>query len=226
MAQDVLQALRRHHIRTTFFLTGTFIRTFPDLVRRIVREGHEVGNHTLSHPHFAPNFRRDPQWTREKVQEELLAADRIFLQVAGRPMDPLWRAPYGEHTAEIRKWAEEVGYRHVGWSEGADTLDWATVKERRLYRTGNAILDRLHGRMLRSDGDGLVVLMHLGSERPEVDRPARILGEFIAARVKDGWSFVPASTYLADTRRPSWDPARRAQLLGQGQETPTGGAMR
>jgi peptidoglycan-N-acetylglucosamine deacetylase len=212
-ASDVLDALRARQLRTTLFLTGAFIQRFPDLVRRIVREGHEVGNHTMTHPHFAPGYRRDPQWTRERFQAELLAADRAFLALTGRPMAPYWRAPFGEHTVELRRWAEELGYRHVGWSEGADTLDWATPKERRLYRTGNAILDRLHARMDQADGDGLVVLMHLGSERPEADRPARILGAFLDASQRDGWHFVTVGAYLHDARRPEWDPRLRLPLL-------------
>ena len=111
-------------------------------------------------------------------------------------MAPLWRAPYGEHTAELRAWAEELGYRHVGWSEGADTLDWATARDRRLYRTGDAILARLRARMARQDGDGLIVLMHLGSARPAEDRPAQGLGAFLDASLHAGWRFVPVSEYL------------------------------
>lgn len=220
VAHEVLDALRKHRVRTTIFLTGAFIQRFPDLVRRIVTEGHEVGNHTMNHPHFAPNYRRDPAWTRERFQEELLAADRAFHALVGRPMDPLWRAPYGEHTLELRKWAEELGYRHVGWSEGADTLDWATVNERRLYRSGEKILERLDQRTARPDGDGLIVLMHLGSGRPEEDRPSRSLGRFIEAKRKAGWSFVPVSHYLKDAGRVVWDSAARAALLARGAPGP------
>ena len=213
VAVDVLDALKTRGIRTTLFLTGDFIRKYPDLVRRMAADGHELGNHTLTHPHFAPNYRRDPRWTRERVQQELLEADRALFRLLGRPMDPIWRAPFGEHTQEIRQWAEELGYQHVGWSEGADTLDWATVKERRLYRTGNAILDRLHARMDKRDGDGLIVLMHLGSGRPESDRPAKVLGPFLDRALKEGWHFVTIGEYLKGLGRPRWDSARRIALL-------------
>ena len=209
VALDVLNALRERGIRTTFFITGAFIRHYPDLVRRMAQEGHEIGNHTLTHPHLAPGMRRDPRWTRERFQAELLETDRLFYRLVGRPMDPFWRAPYGEQNTEIRAWAEELGYRHIGWSEGADTLDWATVKERRLYRSGNAILDRLGERMERQDGEGLIVLMHLGSGRPEVDRPARILGPFLDKARQGGWTFTTVGTYLRDSGKPVWDSQRR-----------------
>lgn len=214
-ATTILDTLKARGLHTTFFLTGDFIRKFPELVKRLVREGHEVGNHTRTHPHLAPNGKRDPAWTRARFQAELLDTDRAFQHLAGRPMDPLWRAPYGEHTAEIRAWAEEVGYRHIYWSEGADTLDWATPQQRKLYRTGEAILERLRDRMARKDGEGMIVLMHLGSERPEADRPSRRLGEFIDRARREGWTFVRIGDYLRDLGKPAWDPARRASLLAR-----------
>ena len=214
VAVEVLDLLKARNLHTTFFITGDFVLKYPDLVRRMVNEGHEVGNHSFTHPHMAPGMKRDPKWTKERIQRELLDTDRAFLQLVGRPMDPLWRSPFGEQTPEIRKWVEELGYRHVGWSEGADTLDWATVKERRLYRTGNAILDRLHARMEKQDGDGLVVLMHLGSGRPAGDRPAGVLGPFLDQAIKEGWHFVTIGDYVRSLGLPAWDRARRLTLLG------------
>ena len=208
VAGEVLNLLKARGIHTTFFLTGTFIRRYPGLVRRMAAEGHEIGNHTMDHPHFAPGMRRDPAWTKARVQKELLDADAELVRLLGRPMDPYWRAPYGEQTPEIRRWAEELGYRHVGWSEGADTLDWATAKERRLYRSGSAILKRLHHRM-DHDGDGLIVLMHLGSERAEGDRPALGLGAFMDQARAEGWRFVNAGVFLHELGKPTWDPRQR-----------------
>lgn len=210
---EVLDTLRARSIRTTMFLTGAFIQRYPERVLRMVADGHEVGNHTWSHPHFAPNGSRDPRWTQDRVQAELLAADAAFLRLTGRPMAPLWRAPYGEHTADLRRWAEAVGYRHIHWSEGADTLDWATPRERALYRNGAAILQRLKARMARPDGRGLIVLMHLGSERHEEDRPSRHLGAFLDEALRSGWSFVPVSAYLQKAGKPAWDPRHRLPLL-------------
>jgi len=212
VAADVLDTLKARGVHTTIFLTGAFIQRYPGLVKRMAAEGHELGNHTMNHPHFAPGMKRDPKWTRDRVQRELLEADAALVRLLGRPMDPFWRAPYGEHTPEIRRWAEEIGYRHVGWSEGADTLDWATPKERHLYRSGGAILQRLQRRLDR-DGDGLIVLMHLGSERVEGDRPSAGLGTFMDRARSQGWAFVTASAYLRDLGKPAWDPQQRLTFL-------------
>lgn len=213
VAAEVLDLLKARGIRTTLFLTGTFIQRYPALVKRMAAEGHELGNHTMNHPHFAPGMKRDAKWTRERMQRELLDADAALVKLVGRPMDPYWRAPYGEHTAEIRRWAEELGYRHVGWSEGADTLDWATPKDRRLYRSGEAIVQRLQQR-LGKNGDGLIVLMHLGSGRSTGDRPTDGLGAFLDRARGEGWTFVTAGTFLHDLGKPAWDPHQRLALLG------------
>ncbi len=212
VASEVLDLLKARGVRTTLFLTGAFIQRFPALVKRMAAEGHELGNHTMNHPHFAPSMKRDPKWTRERVQRELLEADAALVRLLGRPMDPYWRAPYGEHTVEIRRWAEELGYRHVGWSEGADTLDWATPNERRLYRSGEAIVQRLQQR-LNHNGDGLIVLMHLGSARIQGDRPTDGLGAFMDRAQKEGWTFVSVGTILRDLGKPAWDSQQRLALL-------------
>jgi len=216
VAEDVLNVLKAHGIRTTLFLTGEFIQKYPDLVRRMARDGHELGNHTLSHPHFAPRMKRDPAWTKERFQQELLDADRALVQLLGRPFDPYWRPPYGEQTLELRRWAEELGYRTVAWSEGADSLDWATVKEFNLYHSGRAIIERLQKRMKKQDGDGLIVLMHLGSLRPYLDRPATYLGPFLDRAQADGWRFVCIGDYLKAMGRPVWEPSRRMARIQQG----------
>ncbi len=212
VAAEVLDLLKARGVHTTLFLTGAFIQRFPALVTRMAAEGHELGNHTMNHPHFAPGMKRDPQWTKLRIQRELLDADAALVSLLGRPMDPFWRAPYGEHTAEIRRWAEELGYRHVGWSEGADTLDWATPKERRLYRSGEAIVSRLQQRLNR-DGDGLIVLMHLGSGREEGDRPTDGLGAFMDRARREGWTFVSAGAFVRDLGKPAWDPHQRLALV-------------
>jgi len=222
-AEEILDTLKSRNVRTTIFLTGTFIQKFPELVRRMEREGHDLGNHTMNHPHFAPGMRRDAKWTKDKFQNELLSADRALYQLLGHPMDPYWRAPYGEQTRELREWAEEIGFRHVGWSEGADTLDWATSSEKHIYRSGDAILERLHARLSKRDSDGLIVLMHLGSGRTETDRPSKNLGAFMDRARQEGWQFVKVGSYLEDLHKPAWNPDSRLVMLEQ-KDSRTGGS--
>jgi peptidoglycan/xylan/chitin deacetylase (PgdA/CDA1 family) len=103
----------------------------------------------------------------------------------------------------------------VGWSEGADTLDWATASEKSIYRNGDAVLERLHARLSKRDSDGLIVLMHLGSGRTETDRPSKKLGAFMDRARAEGWQFVKVGDYLHDLRKPAWNPGSRLAMLEQ-----------
>ena len=81
-------------------------------------------------------------------------------------MAPLWRAPFGEHNAEIRRWAAEAGYWHVGWTggrSGLDGLDWVSDPRSRAYQPA----DRLLARLVAHSENGGIVLLHLGSDREE-----------------------------------------------------------
>ncbi|MFI5338648.1 MAG: polysaccharide deacetylase family protein, partial [Candidatus Methylomirabilales bacterium] len=113
-AGEILDILQARGVRVTLFLGGRFIRKFPDLVRRMVAEGHEIASRLDTHRHltaYAQNRRQEtlPGVTREVVISELRRAEASFRAVTGRPLAPYWRAPYGEHNAEIRAWAAGEG---------------------------------------------------------------------------------------------------------------------
>ena len=209
-AEETLAVLRREGIRTTIFLTGEFIERNPDLVRKILAEGHEVGNHMWSHPHltsFERNRRHQtlPHVTREFVQRELTRTEEAFQRVAGRPMDPYWRAPFGEENNEIRAWASELGYLHVGWTRGRrynlDTLDWVADRKSPIYFDAAELARRMvaFGDVNKTTLNGGIVLMHLGSDREEQDRLDRALPQLIAGLRERGIRFVTVS----QMRRPA-----------------------
>ncbi len=212
-AGPILDILRQFGIRSTFFLTGRFIRNYPDLTRRIVAEGHEVGNHTWDHPHlttFAQNRRHDllPGMTRERFQEQLRRTAKLFQQVTGQEMAPFWRAPYGEQNAVLRRWAAELGYRHIGWTNGSnlkesmDTMDWVSDPTSSAYQSSVEILQHLLAIADRDSGWGAaggVILMHLGSQRKE-DPVFVILPDFITAMRARGYEFVTISDLVRPPR--------------------------
>ncbi|MFZ3072227.1 MAG: polysaccharide deacetylase family protein [Thermodesulfobacteriota bacterium] len=203
----ILDTLRERGIRTTIFLTGGFIQKFPDIVRTIVADGHEVGNHTLTHPHLT-TFEHDrrhstlPNVTKEFLLKELLETERLFKETTGRGMARLWRAPYGEVNAELRAWAFEKGYAHVGWTadyaarESLDTLDWVKDASSKHYRTAGEMKQRVLDFGKNSNGlNGGIALMHLSSDRAE-DKLSEVLGELIDELDKRGYRFVKASTII------------------------------
>jgi peptidoglycan/xylan/chitin deacetylase (PgdA/CDA1 family) len=212
-ALDILNALRERRITTTVFLTGDFIRKSPAIARRIAADGHEVGNHTDTHPHlttFASDGRQAtrPGVDREFLVGELTRAARLYREATGREMAPVWRAPFGEQNPEIRGWAAQAGFWHVGWTggrAGLDGLDWVTDPRSPAYRTADRVVELL----LERAENGGIVLLHLGSDRPDpVARRVPALLDGLAAR---GFRFARA-TELLD--RAGDVPERRAAIAG------------
>lgn len=161
---ELLEVLRRYQIRSTIFLTGTFIRRFPEAVQTMVRDGHEIANHTLTHSRLC--FDRDSKVcagiSREFLQTELSETSDLYHSLTGQSMAPLWRAPFGHRNSLLLLWGEEVGYRHIFWDY--DSEDWRVGVGRgptlSAEQAGTRCLKFLRG---ESGGKGNILLFHLAS---------------------------------------------------------------
>jgi peptidoglycan/xylan/chitin deacetylase (PgdA/CDA1 family) len=150
--QEILAALKKHGIKGTFFLVGKWVEQNPDLARQIAAEGHEIFNHSYSHPYFT-------KLTPEEIAVELQKMDDVLYEIVGIRTKPYYRAPYGDRDSATNDAAFAAGYQHIYWS--VDSLDWrpedtpATVKQR--------TLSNMH--------PGAIVLMHVGntSTGPVID---------------------------------------------------------
>ncbi len=194
---SILDTLKEHNIHATVFLTGEYIQRYPEMVRRIAAEGHAVGNHTATHPHLT-SFSFDgrqatlPGVTKEFLSAQLGRAAALFSAVAGRPMDPFWRAPFGEYNGQILKWAADAGYRHVYWSPRMDTLDWVSDASNPLFRSPDQMLAKLL-KQAQGSPEGLnggIILMHLGTEREGENRADTMLEGLITQLAGEGYSFA------------------------------------
>lgn len=198
--QNILDTLRSRHVHCTMFLTGGFIRRYPQLVKEISTDGHEVGNHCFSHPHLT-NLELDGSQhtrtgiTREILWNELLKTDSLFKQTSGHPMVALWRAPFGELNNDILLWAAEIGFKHINWCQHCDSWDWVADTSSQLYRSSTEILS--HFLTLESEKglQGKILLMHLGTERKK-DYPYTILGKLIDELRSKGYRFVRVTNLL------------------------------
>jgi len=208
VTEEILDMLQARGVHATMFLGGQFIRHFPDLVRRMVADGHEIGSHLDTHPHlttYARNHRHEtlPGVTQAFLFGELRRVEASFRALTGRPMAPYWRAPYGEHNAELRAWAAEADYRHVGWTRGAgtaedlDTRDWVADTSSRIYRSREEIAARIleFGRDRPAGLNGGIVLMHLSTQR-RTDRPHESLPPVLKTLQSQGYRLVTVSELL------------------------------
>ena len=143
----VLDALKSHDARATFFAIGRALEAQPELARRLAQEGHELGNHSFGHSRWM-SFRMPRAQVREIERGE-----RAIEAVTGRRTQPLYRAPFGIKSPPFVEAAHERQLTLVGWSlHSRDTrrLDPARIAER--------VLKRIR--------PGDIVLMHDGHDRP------------------------------------------------------------
>jgi len=111
---SILDTLDAYNVKTTFFLVGIWVDKYPELVEEIVARGHEIGNHSATHPHMS-------QISEGKILEELrIMSDKVEKLTSKRPT--LFRPPYGDYNDRLVLSARQAGYEVVQWS--VDSLDW------------------------------------------------------------------------------------------------------
>ncbi|MHB1255391.1 MAG: polysaccharide deacetylase family protein [Dethiobacteraceae bacterium] len=180
----ILEILRENKITTTFFLTGFWIEKYPELVKEIVAAGHELGNHTWTHPHL--NALDKPG-----IKQELELVHTALNKLTGVE-SKLFRPPFGEYSNKVIEAANELDYLTIQWS--IDSLDWKDIGRQAVVQR---VTSRLH--------PGAIILFHNNGLHT-----ADALPEIIAQATKQGYSIVPISELLYQT---DWyiDPADGAQ---------------
>ena len=140
----ILDALKKHNAPATFFLVGNFLDREPELVRRMVKEGHTVGNHTANHPDMSAIA------DIESFKKELSTLEEKYEKITGEKMKKLYRPPQGKFSEANLKMAKELGYKTFFWSLAY--VDWKTDKQPDCADSVKLLCERIH--------PGAVVLLH------------------------------------------------------------------
>ena len=146
--EQVLDTLKKHQVRAAFFLVGNYIERNADLVRRMVVEGHIVGNHTMHH------YDMSRLSGKETFSKELTDLEDLFRQTTGKELPKFYRPPQGVYSQENLKMAKELGYKTVFWSLAY--VDWLNDKQPTREEAFRKLLPRTH--------NGAVVLLHSTSK--------------------------------------------------------------
>jgi polysaccharide deacetylase family sporulation protein PdaB len=168
--EEILKILKEHNIKTTFFLVGFWVDNFPDMVKKISDEGHEVANHSARHPKMST-------LSKEQIIKELNSTSEKIEAITGKPTT-LLRPPFGDYNNNLIETAQELGYQVIQWD--VDSLDYKD------YGT-QAIVDKV----LKKVGNGSIVLFHNNATYTPEALPI-ILDEL----QKQGYSIVPISELI------------------------------
>ncbi len=143
----ILDTLKQHQVPGAFFLTGHYLEKNADLVRRMVDEGHIVGNHTMHHPDMSTT-------SKENFAKELTDLEDLFQKVTKKELPKFYRPPQGIYSEENLKQAQELGYNTVFWSLAY--ADWNNDAQPSREQAFGKLLPRTH--------NGAVVLLHATSK--------------------------------------------------------------
>lgn len=166
----ILDALKKHGAPAAFFVVGNFIEDEPELVKRIVEEGHIVGNHTMTHPDMSAIS------TQQSFQEELAGVEKLFQDLTGEPMIKFYRPPRGVYSISNLAMADNLGYATFFWSLAY--VDWNQEQQPSREEAFSKLLPRVH--------PGAIVLLHSTSSTN-----AEILDELLTKWEEMGYSFAP-----------------------------------
>lgn len=142
----ILDVLKENNVKAAFFITGPYLNEHQDLVRRMVEEGHTVGNHTIHHPSL-------PEKDDSQIEEEVLGLERAFSEKFGKKMRFL-RPPKGEYSERSLAITSKLGYCNLFWSFAYD--DWHRDKIRGPEYAYKKVISNLH--------NGEIILLHAVSK--------------------------------------------------------------
>ena len=179
----ILRALRRYHATATFFVTGSWVKRYPRLARRIGRR-YPFGNHSWSHPQMTGISSAD-------IREEVRRAGWWIRAATGRDPRPLFRFPYGDRDARTIRVVNAMGYTSVRWS--LDTWGWMGPAEGQ----SDATVLRRVATMLRP---GDILLLHIGANRDGSTLDADALPAVLRLLKKRGYRTVTLERYVTAPR--------------------------
>ena len=168
----ILEILKKHNVKVTFFMTGGWVESYPDDVKAILADGHDLGNHSENHKNMS-------QLSDSECEEELMAVHRKVQELTGYEMF-LFRPPYGDYDNDVIKVAKKCGYYPIQWD--VDSLDWKDYGVDSIIKT---VTEHKHL------GNGSIILCHNGAKFT-----AEALDTLITTLEKKGYEFVPISELI------------------------------
>lgn len=172
----VLDALKASQVKATFFVLGVQANAHPDIIRRIVKEGHVIGNHSYSHANL-------PKLTADKFQSQIISTESVLQGLIGYA-PKLIRPPYGAINEEQVRWIADHHYLIVNWN--VDSLDWKSLNS-----------DQVLNNIMQQTKPGSIILQHSGgADSQDLSGTVQALGPLISKLKAAGYTFVTVPELL------------------------------
>lgn len=168
----LLSILEENNVKTTFFMTGGWVDSYPDDVKKIAAAGHDLGNHSQNHKQMS-------QLSADNCTSEISEVTKKVEALTGRKMS-LFRPPYGDYNNQLIESANALDYHVIQWS--VDSLDWKD------YGADSIVDTVLNHKDLK---DGAIILMHNGAKYTKDALP-----RVIAGLKEKGFEIVPISELI------------------------------
>ena len=170
--KQIMEILRKHNVKVTFFMTGGWGDSYPEDVKMILAEGHDLGNHSENHKNMS-------QISDSEIKEEVMKVHEKVKELTGYDMF-LFRPPYGDYDNHVIKGVRACGYYPIQWD--VDSLDW---KDYGVDSIVNTVCSHKHL------GNGSIILCHNGAKYT-----AQALDTLITTLKDKGYEFVPLSQLI------------------------------
>ncbi|MGI6777018.1 MAG: polysaccharide deacetylase family protein [Acetivibrionales bacterium] len=167
----ILDILKNENVKATFFIVGQWAEKFPEKVKMIANDGHDIGNHSYSHLRMGA-------LDREKIKSEISLGGTKLSTISGRKVE-LFRPPYGDYSNNVVSVARSLGYYTIQWN--VDSLDWKPGISR----------DYILSRVVTGIKPGSIILFH--NDTPHT---VAILPDIIKSLKKGGYEFLPVSQLI------------------------------
>ena len=174
--EKILDVLKKHNTKATFFLVGNFLETSPELVKRMAEEGHIVGNHTMTHPDMSAIS------DMESFKKEIEGVENLYKEVTGKSLLKIYRPPQGKYSEDNLRMAQELGYKTIFWSLAY--VDWYNDNQPTKEQAFDKLIPRIH--------NGAIVLLHSTSKTN-----SEILDELLTKWEDMGYIISPITELLA-----------------------------
>jgi len=161
---EILDILDKYNVKATFFIIGNWAEDFPELTKEIYKRGHEIGNHSDTHPDFT-------QVSKDRIIKEISVADAKIMKITGQGTK-LFRCPSGSYNDNALNAVKSAGYYCIQWD--VDSIDWKAEGA-----------DKEYERVMKKVNPGSIMLFHSDAKFTPYNLP-----RIIENLKSEGYSFV------------------------------------